>query len=336
MPEVSVIVPNYNHARFLRQRIDSVLAQTFTDFELIILDDCSTDNSRDVIESYRQHPRVTHIVYNEQNSGSTFKQWEKGIGLAAGNLIWIAESDDYADPELLEVLAGICVKDTSVVLACCGSNLADADGQIIGKAVRGMTEAGQMYVNNSADECRLVFFLQPAIPNASAVVFRKERFYTVDESFREYKICGDWQFWADVCFDWKGKFVYFPQCLNYFRQAGNSVSRGGSLERYKLFLHEKLQVAMHINKKSGQTIGGLTKWKFLNDYLFTILLETSRQKMYTASEVIVIIGRLCRLSLLTLVMVWVVLFRVVLTAISKLGKLFFKKIKDRGYGIMIT
>ena len=78
---VSVIIPNYNHAKYLEQRIDSVLNQSYQDFEVIILDDCSKDNSRDVIEKYRSHERVSHIVYNEQNSGGTFNQWNKGLSL---------------------------------------------------------------------------------------------------------------------------------------------------------------------------------------------------------------------------------------------------------------
>ena len=100
--KVSVIIPNYCHARFLNRRIDSVLNQTYDDFEVIILDDCSTDNSRDIIETYRHHPRVSHIVYNEKNSGSTFVQWDKGFELAQGQYIWIAESDDEAAPTFLE------------------------------------------------------------------------------------------------------------------------------------------------------------------------------------------------------------------------------------------
>jgi len=103
MPKVSVIVPNYNHARYLRQRVDSVLGQTFQDFELILLDDCSTDESRSVLSSYAGNPRV-RIEFNEVNSGSTFKQWNKGVRLARGEYVWIAESDDYADPQLLERL----------------------------------------------------------------------------------------------------------------------------------------------------------------------------------------------------------------------------------------
>ena len=97
MPAVSVIVPNYNHARFLRRRIDTILGQTFLDFELILLDDCSTDNSRDILTAYADDSRV-RIEFNATNSGSTFKQWNKGVRLGKGKYVRIAESDDYADP----------------------------------------------------------------------------------------------------------------------------------------------------------------------------------------------------------------------------------------------
>ena len=95
MPLVTVIIPNYNHAKYLRQRIDTVLNQTYTSFEVIILDDCSTDNSKDIILSYKDNPHISNIVLNSENSGSTFKQWNKGFELAKGDYIWIAESDDY-------------------------------------------------------------------------------------------------------------------------------------------------------------------------------------------------------------------------------------------------
>ena len=104
MPLVSIIIPNYNHAPFLRQRIDSVLNQSFQDFELIFLDDRSTDGSRDIIESYRNDPHVSHVVFNEVNTGSAFSQWKKGIGLATGEWIWIAESDDWAEPDFLSTM----------------------------------------------------------------------------------------------------------------------------------------------------------------------------------------------------------------------------------------
>ncbi|HEY6502332.1 MAG TPA: glycosyltransferase family 2 protein, partial [Chitinophagaceae bacterium] len=105
MISFSVIIPNYNHSTFLKQRIDSVLNQTYPGFELIILDDCSSDNSRGVIETYRGHEKISHIIYNERNSGSPFLQWKKGIGLTGNDWIWIAESDDFADPSFLQEAA---------------------------------------------------------------------------------------------------------------------------------------------------------------------------------------------------------------------------------------
>jgi glycosyltransferase involved in cell wall biosynthesis len=105
-PKVSIIVPNYNHAKFLPQRMDSVLGQTFQDFRLILLDNCSTDDSRSILDEYRGDPRI-RVVFNERNSANTFKQWNKGIRLARGEYVWIATSDDCAEGRLLERLVEI-------------------------------------------------------------------------------------------------------------------------------------------------------------------------------------------------------------------------------------
>lgn len=78
-PRVSVIVPNFNYARFLRRRIDSILSQTYQDFELILLDDASSDDSRAVIDLYRGNPHVTHVCINDVNSGGVFHQWRRGL-----------------------------------------------------------------------------------------------------------------------------------------------------------------------------------------------------------------------------------------------------------------
>ena len=117
---VSVIIPNYNHAPYLKQRIDSVLAQTFQDFEVIILDDCSKDNSREIIKEYQHDPRV-RLAFNENNSGCVFKQWNKGLKMAGGKYIWIAESDDYSAPTFLETMVGRLEADPKVGLAFCDS-----------------------------------------------------------------------------------------------------------------------------------------------------------------------------------------------------------------------
>lgn len=125
MIKISVIIPNYNHSQYLKQRIDSVLNQTYRDFEVIILDDNSKDNSREIIQHYHGHPKISHIIYNEVNSGSTFKQWEKGIELANGEYIWIAESDDYCDSNFLKIMYQRFKDDDKLGIVFCHSIIID-------------------------------------------------------------------------------------------------------------------------------------------------------------------------------------------------------------------
>ena len=133
MPKVSVIVPNYNYGRFLPQRLESILSQTFQNMEIILLDDCSTDNSQAVLSQYATHPLVSRIVFNEKNSGSPFAQWRKGIDLAQGEYVWIAESDDYCEPTLLATLVRALDQYPTASIAFAGAVLVDENGKPTGR-----------------------------------------------------------------------------------------------------------------------------------------------------------------------------------------------------------
>src|SRR5665811_2252292 len=105
MPKVSVIVPNFNHAKYLLERLESIYGQTYGNTEVILLDDCSSDDSVAVLRDYAErYPDKTICRFNEENSGGVFHQWKKGLELATGELVWIAESDDYCSANLLEEL----------------------------------------------------------------------------------------------------------------------------------------------------------------------------------------------------------------------------------------
>lgn len=129
--QVSIIVPNYNHGKYIKQRLDSIINQTFTDYELILLDDYSSDESRDILLSYKNNPHVSHIILNTQNSGSPFLQWEKGIKLARGKYIWIAESDDYADIHFLEYTVKALTLHPQAHICYTGSFIIDTNGNKI-------------------------------------------------------------------------------------------------------------------------------------------------------------------------------------------------------------
>jgi glycosyltransferase involved in cell wall biosynthesis len=128
---VSVIIPNYNHCNYLKLRLDSVFNQTYQDFEVIILDDASNDESIELIEQYRTHPKLSHIVYNEINSGTTFIQWKKGIDLANGEFIWIAESDDFASLNFIEKLLPYLESDKDLSIVFSDSNVINEKGEKI-------------------------------------------------------------------------------------------------------------------------------------------------------------------------------------------------------------
>ena len=135
-PKVSVIVPNYNHAPYLQQRLDSIVNQTFRDFEVIVLDDASTDNSREVIETYAGDPSF-RFLFNETRKGSAFKQWQKGLERARGEYIWFAESDDCASPHFLGKLLPILENDKSLGLVYCQSYLVDPSSRVLGMPFTG-------------------------------------------------------------------------------------------------------------------------------------------------------------------------------------------------------
>ena len=250
MGKISVIIPNYNHAVFLQQRIESVLQQSYPNYELIILDDASTDGSREIIERYRDHPRISHILFNDSNSGSTFSQWQKGISLASGKYIWLAESDDYADPRFLEECINEFTRIKELELVYTDSMVVDDCNAIVHRDLSfwtneiSLTKWNSSYTNNGREEIVKALSRKNTIPNASAVVFKKKFFPEV----LSYKYCGDWLFWIKILET--GNMTFIKQPLNYFRTHGNTTrTQSLSPARLKLFLRERSLILSYLKMK---------------------------------------------------------------------------------------
>ncbi len=253
MIQFSVIVPNYNHASFLKERIESVLSQTYQDFELILLDDCSTDNSREIIESYRQHPKVSHIVYAEQNSGSPFRQWQKGIELAKGNWIWIAESDDVALPQFLEAAAEkIDTKEDTGLYFC--NSLVEIHGQAT-TTTTGLCNAlfqtsiwDNSYCINGTDELNRSLKFGSPILNVSAVVFRKHAFKAQSIDLSRFRYYGDWYAYIQMC---PGISVIYNNVIhNRYRRTGESHSQLMDVKSKMQVKEECFRILLHLQKSS--------------------------------------------------------------------------------------
>lgn len=225
-PTVSVIIPNYNHARFLEERIQSVLNQTYQDFELILLDDCSPDGgaSREVIERYRSNPHVSHIVYNDVNSGSAFSQWFKGIELAKGEYIWIAESDDSCDNTLLETLMSQIVRNQAV-MAFCKSLEYDEKGRKSRYDVQSALDCD--FVLEGTNFIKEHLIVSNIVANASSVVFRRDVAMSVDTQYAQMKAIGDWLFW--IMLAERGEVCFVNEELNYFRQHSQNITKKNAI-----------------------------------------------------------------------------------------------------------
>lgn len=239
MKKVSIIMPNYNHAPFLRERLDSIFAQDYANKEVILLDDASIDESRVILNEYAARPEVKHVILNDTNSGNTFMQWEKGLSLATGDYIWIAESDDVADSTLVSRLVS-ALEQSDALIAFAHSEWIDEAGTIIPRNYD--KQWSKDFVMEGVSFVKKYLLGYSYICNASAVLFRRSALGGVDmQHVQQYSASGDRLFWISLAL--QGKVTYIAEPLNRFRQHTNKVSGGAEyegrniLQDYAIYTH---------------------------------------------------------------------------------------------------
>lgn len=227
--EVSVIIPNYNYARFLQQRIESVLAQTYTDYEIILLDDASTDDSVSILNHYKTNSRVTHLEINSVNTGSPFAQWQKGISLSRGKYIWIAESDDAAESSFLEQAVSVLNQYPRAAFCFLGSHCIDEKGNQLSTdfdrwTLKQLRRPHNIGIFDGEDYIKHNLYWRNYIYNASGVVFRKQCFEQIkDLSCFSMRYSGDWLFWIEMAR--QGEVLEIYEKMNKFRLHNVSATK---------------------------------------------------------------------------------------------------------------
>lgn len=273
MPLVSVIVPNYNHAKYLPQRLESIFNQTIQDYELILLDDCSQDNSLEILNRYSKHPKVSHFIANNKNSGSTYIQWLKGVNLSIGKYIWIAESDDRTDASFLEACLKILQRDDKIGFVYTQSMIIDENDNIV--------EHNLCYTDNLSDtrwkhnfrsngkkEIADYLFYKNTIPNVSAVLFCRKHLLIPDE-ITKFKYTGDWLLYCNILI--ASDIAYVSTPLNYYRNHPSTVRNkyfNNGIREY-----EYIQLLDFLSTKC------LIKKKAIYEEIFNTIMEWWRKKM---------------------------------------------------------
>ena len=226
MPKVSVIIPNYNHARYLRQRIQSVLDQTFQDFDLMYLDDASSDESNTIFAEFETQQRIK-AIYNDRNSGSPFKQWNKGFRATEGEYVWIAESDDVADPDFLATLVPMLDENPNVGIAYSQSCRIDSNNVVFEPTLRQWVEDldperwEHDFVASGIIECQKYLVIKNTIPNASAVLIRRSVYEAIGGAEESLLLTGDWMTWIKMLL--RSDIAFCARPLNSFRTHKSSV-----------------------------------------------------------------------------------------------------------------
>jgi len=244
-PLVSIIVPNYNHARFLPDRLASIRNQTFKDYELIVLDDASSDDSLSVIRAeLADFPH--QLIINERNSGSPCGQWLKGLQQARGCYVWIAESDDSCSPDFL--LNMVQLMDEEASLAYCRSQAINEQGSPINENSTYWPDCidskqwKSTFTMANHHFCQRFLVNANVIPNASAVLFRLQpalSCLSIASILQELLFTGDWLFWIHYLANSSGSIAFIPQEISYFRtHAGTTRSSSSSTKKEALHIHE--------------------------------------------------------------------------------------------------
>ena len=235
MNAVSVIVPNYNYGRYLDERLQSLLNQTFTDLEVIVVDDASTDDSREVVSRYTGDARVKTAWFDQQ-SGSAYRRWNDGARQASGRYLHFAGADDACEPALIERLVEALERHPQAGLAYSRCQVIDSDGRpqsIIPSHPRWESD----FVSSPEEE--LPFLLdQRTIPTASAVLVRRDLFERCGGFDTSFELAADHMLWAQVLR--QSGFAYVADALSRFRTHDRTVraqakSTTRVMERYRVY-----------------------------------------------------------------------------------------------------
>jgi glycosyltransferase involved in cell wall biosynthesis len=239
-PLVSIVVTSYNHAEYLDERMQSLLAQTYDNIEIYVVDDCSTDKSAEVLTKYQNNPKV-HILLLQENGGYA-KACNIGVILSRGDYIMFAECDDFSEPNHVDALMEKMLQNPSAGVAYSKSNMVDANGFVYGSDFDYREKLFQIFCSRDALIPRRMmqkyFLISCVIPNMSAAIIRR-KYYNLAGGFdSRYKACADWDFWcrmAEHC-----DFFYITKPLNNFRNHPTTVRNTAGIQASTLEIFDIL------------------------------------------------------------------------------------------------
>ena len=230
-PLVSIIVPAYNHGEFLEARLESIYRQTYKGpVEVYLLDDASSDHSPRILRSFAERfSTVTTLITNPENSGSAFRQWRRGLALARGDTVWIAESDDLCDLDFLETLVPFMANPAVMLAYSRTVFFRDTTRNVVLTLEDYLHDVGPFrfdipWIQPAAALVATGFAEKNLVPNVSGAVFRHPRRMPLLDSdqWLDMRLAGDWIFYLELIKS--GLVAYSPATTNYHRSTDTTLT----------------------------------------------------------------------------------------------------------------
>lgn len=257
-PLISIIVPNYNYRDYLAERFRSILEQGRDDCEIIFLDDASPDDSVEFVRSNYSHC-IDHFEVNTTNTGSPFVQWNRGVRLARGEFVWIAEADDVCAPGFLDKMVAALRTSPRIGLAYCTTVPIDTQGAVLDAGFHHWYVSdldpdrwNHSFTANGREEVEGYLGRKNTITNVSGVVFRREAYVQAGYAPEHMRMCGDWLAYCRILANWDVAFVNEP--LNFHRQHPSKQTHKSvlNLTYFEEFAAVQDYVATHFNLSREQ------------------------------------------------------------------------------------
>lgn len=246
MAEVSIIVPVYQVEKYIRQCVDSILAQTFTDFELILVDDGSKDQSGQICDEYAVIDGRVKVIHQKNSGAATARN--SGMNQAVGNYFMFVDSDDYIAPTMLECLHKTILNEKADMVVCnCLYFFESDEKKDFCTNMELETLSGMEIFYNRKNERNYGVW---------TVVWNKliKREIVQKVKFRSGKYYED-EFWANDIYQMDIKVVTIPDCLYYYRQHDDSTMKKKNIKKnFDIIeaLQERIDIYLKEQKYSDQ------------------------------------------------------------------------------------
>ncbi len=246
-PQISILMPAYNAGKYLQEAIDSMLNQTFTNFELLILDDCSTDNTNDIVQSYNDS-RIQYIR-QEKNIGLA-NNLNVGLKLAQGKYIARMDGDDISLPERLQVQYEFLESHPDIDLCSCGLEMFGKDNQV-------------WIRERDPEQVKITMMFYSPVLHATSVwrreSFEKHNLYYNQDTFP----AEDYDLWSRAIFHCT--LVNIPQVLYKYRIHGVQITYmdDRAIEKSK-------EIQFDYIKKAGDNLSDIFVQRMISEFIYKI------------------------------------------------------------------